>query len=528
VLRAPAVLLSLILVAGACSDGARSAPATTAGASTPVVTTQPAGGTTTTPAAVTRVVVGTSRGGLPISARTLGVGDMRLYVIGSMHGPLSPVDGDAVADRLSDLPPGVTVRVVDDANPDGTAAGSPTTAAGVDLGLGWGGALGEPEVSALTDDIEAFRPAVIVVFDAASDGRYVSTNTPADSIAAWFGAAADVGPEAWPVAFGVDRGSQSLEAHFEARGIPVVTAVANRWDDPSWLAASLAEGVRSLSAGLLSGEPPPAAVRCDAPASCSARTARAGAVLDAALTGGDGGFLLKRVGGPVLAAQNAGVQFYPASAIKTVHLLAALRFTGGDAALMRTPVPVFSDSCAGTGPFVEQPMGDLLDRMLLASDNEATNALQGFFGLEALNALMAGAGMDDSALFHRFGCGGPANDPANVTTAADLVALYDGVRRGALLPAPLSDTFFALMLNPSDGPAAPAAVPIGSFQDLGPGVDVSVKAGWFGTTLVAGGVVDTGDGPLAFAVWTDRASALTPGFEMQDVVVALLQEELAP
>jgi beta-lactamase class A len=538
VLRASAVVLGLSLVAAACSDGGSTPPTTspattTTAPSTTGATTQPPvdASTSTTGPAATQVVVGTSAGGNPISAITLGSGDLRVYVIGSIHD--SPVGGGEVADRLDDPPAGVAIRIADDANPDGTAGGFETTAAGVDLAEQWGASPEAPEVRALAADIAAFDPAAIVVLDSRSDGRYITANPAGAALAPWFLTTEDLALDPWPVLDAHEPGSTSLEGHFDALGVPVVTAVANRWDDGGWLATAFAGGIRLVAqAAAAPGLAPPPALRCALPpsgtASCSQRTVRASTALDAALTGGDGGFLLKRIGGPVLAAEDADVRFYPASAIKVVHLLAALRFSRGDPELLATAVPEFFDSCDGSGSSVERSMDDLLDRMLLVSDNEATNALQDFFGLEALNALMAEAGMADSTLFHRFGCGGPANDPHNLATAADLVSLYDGVGRGALLPADLIATFFDRMLDPGEGPAAPAGVPIGTFQDLGPDVSLSVKAGWFGTTLIVGGVIDAGDGPLAFAVWTDGASALAPGFEMQDVVEALLQEELAP
>ena len=55
--------------------------------------------------------------------------------------------------------------------------------------------------------------------------------------------------------------------------------------------------------------------------------------------------------------------------------------------------------------------------------------------------------MGNSALNHRFGCGGPSNDPANRATAADLAALYSRVADGSLLTSADRDQFLSTMID---------------------------------------------------------------------------------
>jgi hypothetical protein len=180
--------------------------------------------------------------------------------------------------------------------------------------------------------------------------------------------------------------------------------------------------------------------------------------LHAGTTGGAHGFVIKEVGGPVHAAVNADTGFYPASAIKLVHFVHSLGWIagGGDPA---TPVTVYDDGCAGGGPGHDEPLEQLLAKTMLLSDNAAANAIQSHFGLQELARTVDDAGMTGTRLVHGFGCGGPANDPANRTTSIDLVRLLEGVADGSavspdqwpLAESLLADATAAAGFGPNEG-----------------------------------------------------------------------------
>jgi N-acetylmuramoyl-L-alanine amidase len=128
-----------------------------------------------------RTVVGHSVDGRPIRALRVGERDARrtILVVGAIHG--TELAGDAVTRRLRRAapPPGTALLLIDDANPDGTAAGSRQNARGVDLNrnfpFGWepigspfdtyhsgSGPLSEPESAALARLVERVRPRVTV------------------------------------------------------------------------------------------------------------------------------------------------------------------------------------------------------------------------------------------------------------------------------------------------------------------------------------------------------------------------------
>lgn len=90
------------------------------------------------------------------------------------------------------------------------------------------------------------------------------------------------------------------------------------------------------------------------------------------------------------------------------------------------------------------------------SDNQSTNALQEYFGngnaVAGRNAINMTAhntlGLTNTtAINHKFGCGGPSNNPANSLTLSDLGKLYEEVAGDLFRREANRDTFFDLMLT---------------------------------------------------------------------------------
>jgi len=529
--RAHAALLALVLAAAACANGGDAATTLTTNAtSTSSPNTSPTTTTTTPPSLQT---IGASREGRPIEALSLGDGPNRLYLIGGVHGDERPaVENivEIVAHLEASPSEGWTIRVVLDANPDGTAAGTRTNASGVDLNRNWPSAgfapsagagaapLSEPETAALAADIAAFGPDLLVALHAAREGPFIEYDGAAESAAEAFAAGASAAGREWQIVPEVDWLTPgSMGTYFGKEGrIPVVTVEANRWDTPAAVLPELIGGLDALLEAP-AAVPPPWPI-CDdhrIGASCTPVTRVAHDLLHAGTTGGAHGFVIKEVGGPVHAAVNADTGFYPASAIKLVHFVHSLGWIagGGDPA---TPVTVYDDGCAGGGPGHDEPLEQLLAKTMLLSDNAAANAIQSHFGLQELARTVDDAGMTGTRLVHGFGCGGPANDPANRTTSIDLVRLLEGVADGSAVSPdqwPLAESLLA------DATAA---------AGFGPnaGVRVLVKEGWYGTTLTIAGIAfvhtDAGDRTLVFAAFTDGAATVAPGFSIAGVAGALI------
>jgi N-acetylmuramoyl-L-alanine amidase len=160
------VFLSAVLVGLAAASSAAVPGSSPAGAPAPAAGAERA------------TMIGRSVQGRPIRARLVGSprARVKILVVGSVHG--NEPAGRAVVARLRRTAPprGTALWLVEDANPDGSAAGSRQNARGVDLNrnfpFGWKpldgtyesgpGPLSEPESHAMAGFIERERPRVTI------------------------------------------------------------------------------------------------------------------------------------------------------------------------------------------------------------------------------------------------------------------------------------------------------------------------------------------------------------------------------
>ncbi|MGH2741523.1 MAG: DUF2817 domain-containing protein, partial [Thermoleophilaceae bacterium] len=145
-------------------------------------------------AAAHREVIGTSTEGRPIRALRIGSPRARLKVllVGTVHG--NEPAGRAVVDavRRARPPRGTALWLIQDANPDGSAAGSRHNAAGVDLNRNFPyrwrhqdgvyesgpGPASEPETQAIQRFVERERPRVTLWYHEALRMVVKSTGDP--------------------------------------------------------------------------------------------------------------------------------------------------------------------------------------------------------------------------------------------------------------------------------------------------------------------------------------------------------------
>lgn len=190
------------------------------------------------------------------------------------------------------------------------------------------------------------------------------------------------------------------------------------------------------------------------------------------------GFYLKEVGGPVYAALQSEKTFEPASAIKVLHLLHAVRAVRAGDVSWTEPITWWvrpsdparypgdpdykddKDKCAYTNdgsailsmPYTD-PLGDvILKQMMQQSDNRTTDAVLNRFGMAAINATAKNVvGMAHTQINHRIGCpakASPSPFKNNQLTLHDAGLLYEGVANGSLLGTGIyRDYFYASMLN---------------------------------------------------------------------------------
>lgn len=178
-------------------------------------------------------------------------------------------------------------------------------------------------------------------------------------------------------------------------------------------------------------------------------------------TDGTRGFYLRQLGEGTLGALMEDFRFYPASTIKVLeHFYYSRRVDNGLAS--GTLIPIYTDHLNDTHPndnstvTTNRSLTTTLQRMMLNSNNQDTNALQdyagggnGVTGRQVINSFKTGTlGIgDDMKLNHKLGGLGASNDPANVATLRAYGSLYEQAADGSVLSAAGTTFFRQNMLN---------------------------------------------------------------------------------
>ncbi len=147
--------------------------------------------------------IGTSHEGRPLRITRLGRGPRRVLWIGGIHG--NEREGRVATDELPRAllaTPGareqVTLTILEDVNPDGTARGTRGNARGVDLNRNYPATnfqpsrlfglrpLDQPEAKALHDLVLDERPHLVIVAHSWHDDHFVNFDGPAERLAERF------------------------------------------------------------------------------------------------------------------------------------------------------------------------------------------------------------------------------------------------------------------------------------------------------------------------------------------------------
>ncbi|EPX58893.1 hypothetical protein D187_003608 [Cystobacter fuscus DSM 2262] len=152
-------------------------------------------------------------------------------------------------------------------------------------------------------------------------------------------------------------------------------------------------------------------------------------------TDGDTGHYVKQVGGSVQASLQGNLVFEPASTIKALIGLHAMREVDAGRASLNQLVNIYapsSGSCPTSTITGTETLGNAIYNMLEFSDNQRTRAVIDAFGFAPINQTADAVGMASTQLNHYPGCGGPV---ANALTLADAGRMYEGIANGTLLSA---------------------------------------------------------------------------------------------
>ncbi len=192
-------------------------------------------------------MIGTSVQGRPIRMRSLGHGPRHVLFIGGIHGDES--EGAYTTEQLpdafsqNDLGDAVTLTILEDANPDGRAAGTRGNANGVDVNRNFPASnfdagnpvngstpLSQPEAVAVVAAIDRTTPNLIIVAHAWAGKQFINFDGPAREIAERFSATSGLKVEA-SNEFAPTPGSLG-SYDGRGRGIPLLTIEVLKGSDP--------------------------------------------------------------------------------------------------------------------------------------------------------------------------------------------------------------------------------------------------------------------------------------------------------
>ncbi|MEM0984038.1 MAG: DUF2817 domain-containing protein [Planctomycetota bacterium] len=197
------------------------------------------------------------------SAVRFGSGDLRLLLLGVIHGNEDELDPSFLDAWLREAPLGASdiaeIAYVPVVNPSGARHGSRYNSRGVDVNRNFPASnfrpsvrngrapLSEPESRAIARLIESFDPDVIVAFHSTRSGPFVNFDGPAETEAIAFAEAAQRTDARWRVVpnYTNPPGSLGSWAGLDI-GIPVLTIEFDRGQDHESAAAAAVAGIIAL------------------------------------------------------------------------------------------------------------------------------------------------------------------------------------------------------------------------------------------------------------------------------------------
>jgi predicted deacylase len=195
-----------------------------------------------------RHMIGSSVAGEPIRIATVGTGPRRVLWIGGIHGDeregsVATAELPAALAAVPGALEAVTLTILDDVNPDGTAAGTRGNKNGVDLNRNYPAAnfkphrmygirpLSQPEARALHDLVLSLQPHLVIVAHSWRGDRFINFDGPAEPLAERFRRlstyplrkSADIAPTPGSLGSWVGK----------TLGIPILTIEYRRGSDPT-------------------------------------------------------------------------------------------------------------------------------------------------------------------------------------------------------------------------------------------------------------------------------------------------------
>jgi hypothetical protein len=190
------------------------------------------------------------------------------------------------------------------------------------------------------------------------------------------------------------------------------------------------------------------------------QTRRVRGYMGAQATQGSYGFKLKQVGGPVIASLNENFVFEPASTMKILHGVGAIRecaqgdlFLNGSYWVPNTCTSIEWNNYCPDDYYSCNPGYETLETtlrgMLRNSHNGRTRTIEELVGRTTLNNFADfTADLTNTQINHTLGC--LCGNTPNTTTAADLTSLYEQIADGSFFNSTWSEELFGIMANVTD------------------------------------------------------------------------------
>lgn len=195
------------------------------------------------------------------------------------------------------------------------------------------------------------------------------------------------------------------------------------------------------------------------------------------------GIRMKQVGGPVLVSINGSRQYEPASSLKTLHHVHAMRQVAVTSLSLQSNITSYQGSrtaCPSAAfPKKLEPLEPILKDMMTISHNTRTFSVERYFGRTNLQNTAKALGMSKTFLNHSIGCG----TPPNKFTLEDAGKLFEAVANGYL--GRHKEDFYRLMSRSKltsivDAEAAKLALPANVLASFKTYVDHVSKGGSYG------------------------------------------------
>lgn len=197
------------------------------------------------------------------------------------------------------------------------------------------------------------------------------------------------------------------------------------------------------------------------------------------------GSYLKVANGATLAGINATRVFEPASLLKTLHHVHAMRQVQQAQISLEQSFTFYaggSESCPGNTNQVTESLQQVLAGMMMASSNSRTRVITDRFGMPAINATADALGMTNTELLHHIGCAGTPNR----LTLVDIGKLHEAVINGYL--GDQRQMFYSLMVTAfyGNGYAEGALKPVIDAEALTVGLSTAQRDAFVASTIVVG------------------------------------------